>query len=182
MSTRLADGLGGRCPFRHKGGYTPNVGSPAVAVFAALDNASVFLYICILIYHNICGMVNKKWGRGLSAESWLCGTGVERYGMPKEEQETLYAVLNRLSKGDKIRIGYYCHFHDVKKTGTEEWKSSAKAPSLFLHSMLALRIITSLSVLRLRQAARVFTNISSKIRTILRLKCRQHSDIGSRIR
>lgn len=43
---------------------------------------------------------------------------VERHGISEEEQEELSAVLNRLSKGDKIRISYYCHFHDVEKTGT----------------------------------------------------------------
>ena len=43
---------------------------------------------------------------------------VERRGISEEEQEALSAVLNRLSKGDKIRISYYCHFHDVEKAGT----------------------------------------------------------------
>lgn len=43
---------------------------------------------------------------------------VERHGISEEEQEALSAVLNRLSKGDKIRISYYCHFHDVEKAGT----------------------------------------------------------------
>ncbi len=45
-------------------------------------------------------------------------TRVERHGISEEEQEALSAVLNRLSKGDKIRISYYCHFHDVEKIGT----------------------------------------------------------------
>lgn len=43
---------------------------------------------------------------------------VERHGISEEEQEALSAVMNRLSKGDKIRISYYSHFHDVEKTGT----------------------------------------------------------------
>ena len=43
---------------------------------------------------------------------------VERHGISEEEQEALSAVLNRLSKGDKIRISYYSHFHDVEKAGT----------------------------------------------------------------
>lgn len=43
---------------------------------------------------------------------------VERHGISEEEQEALSNVLNRLSKGDKIRISYYCHFHDVEKSGT----------------------------------------------------------------
>ena len=43
---------------------------------------------------------------------------VERHGISEEEQEVLSNVLNRLSKGDKIRISYYCRFHDVEKSGT----------------------------------------------------------------
>ena len=43
---------------------------------------------------------------------------VERHGISEEEQEALSAVLNRLGKGDKIRISYYCRFHDVEKSGT----------------------------------------------------------------
>ena len=43
---------------------------------------------------------------------------VERHGISEEEQEELSNVLNRLSKGDKIRINYYSHFHDVEKAGT----------------------------------------------------------------
>lgn len=43
---------------------------------------------------------------------------VERHGISEEEQEALSNVINRLSKGDKIRISYYCHFHDVEKSGT----------------------------------------------------------------
>ena len=43
---------------------------------------------------------------------------VERHGISEEEQEALSNVLNRLSKGDKIRISYYCRFHDVEKSGT----------------------------------------------------------------
>lgn len=43
---------------------------------------------------------------------------VERHGISEEEQEALSNVLSRLSKGDKIRISYYSHFHDVEKTGT----------------------------------------------------------------
>jgi len=42
---------------------------------------------------------------------------VERHGISGEEQEALSAALNRISKGDKIRISYYCRFHDVEKTG-----------------------------------------------------------------
>lgn len=43
---------------------------------------------------------------------------VERHGISEEEQEALSAVMNKLSKGDKIRISYYSHFHDVEKYGT----------------------------------------------------------------
>lgn len=43
---------------------------------------------------------------------------VERHGISEEEQEALSAVMNKLSKGDKIRISYYSHFHDVEKSGT----------------------------------------------------------------
>ena len=53
---------------------------------------------------------------------------VERHGISEEEQEALSNVLNRLSKGDKIRISYYCHFHDVEKSGTVTVSRSGCSP------------------------------------------------------
>ena len=43
---------------------------------------------------------------------------VERHEISEEDQEANSAVLSRLNNGSKVRISYYCHFHDVVRSGT----------------------------------------------------------------
>lgn len=43
---------------------------------------------------------------------------VERHEISEEDQEANSIVLSKISNGSKVRISYYCHFHDVVRSGT----------------------------------------------------------------
>ena len=43
---------------------------------------------------------------------------VEKHEISEEDQEVNSVVLSKLSKESKVRINYYCHFHDVEKVAT----------------------------------------------------------------
>ena len=43
---------------------------------------------------------------------------VEKHEISEEDQEANSVVLSKLSKESKVRISYYCHFHDVEKVAT----------------------------------------------------------------
>lgn len=43
---------------------------------------------------------------------------VEKHGLGEEETEALNRALQRLKKGDRIRLSYYAAFHDTEAVGT----------------------------------------------------------------
>lgn len=43
---------------------------------------------------------------------------VERHEISEEDQEANSSVLTKLTNGAKVNISYYCHFHDVVRSGT----------------------------------------------------------------
>lgn len=45
-------------------------------------------------------------------------TRVERHDISEEDQEANSIVLSKISNGTKVEINYYCHFHDVVRSGT----------------------------------------------------------------
>lgn len=45
-------------------------------------------------------------------------TRVERHDISVEDQEANSIVLSKISNGTKVEINYYCHFHDVVRSGT----------------------------------------------------------------
>ena len=45
-------------------------------------------------------------------------TRVERHDISEEDQEENSIVLSKLINGMIVEINYYCHFHDVVRSGT----------------------------------------------------------------
>ena len=45
-------------------------------------------------------------------------TRVERHDISEEDQEENSIVLSKLINGMRVEINYYCHFHDVVRSGT----------------------------------------------------------------
>ena len=45
-------------------------------------------------------------------------TRVAKHDISEEDQEANSIVLSKISNGTKVEINYYCHFHDVVKSGT----------------------------------------------------------------
>lgn len=45
-------------------------------------------------------------------------TRVERHDISEEDQEENSIVLSKLTNGMRVEINYYCHFHDVVRSGT----------------------------------------------------------------
>lgn len=45
-------------------------------------------------------------------------TRVEKHDISEEDQEANSIVLSKISNGTKVKINYYCHFHDVVRSGT----------------------------------------------------------------
>ena len=43
---------------------------------------------------------------------------VERHDISEEEQEQNSKVLCRIKNGSRVEVNYYCHFHDVVRSGT----------------------------------------------------------------
>ena len=45
-------------------------------------------------------------------------TRVERHDISEEDQEENSIVLSKLINGMRVEINYYCHLHDVLRSGT----------------------------------------------------------------
>ena len=45
-------------------------------------------------------------------------TRVEKHDLSEENQEANSIVLSKISNGTKVEINYYCHFHDIVRSGT----------------------------------------------------------------
>ena len=43
---------------------------------------------------------------------------VERHDISEEDMEQNSIVISKLVKGSKVQMNYYCHFHDVTRSGT----------------------------------------------------------------
>ena len=43
---------------------------------------------------------------------------VEKHDISEEDQEANSIVLGKLTSGSRVEINYYCHFHDVVRSGT----------------------------------------------------------------
>ena len=43
---------------------------------------------------------------------------VEKHDISEEDQEANSIVLSKLTSGSRVEINYYCHFHDVVRSGT----------------------------------------------------------------
>ena len=43
---------------------------------------------------------------------------VERHDISEEEQEQNSKVLCQMKNGSRVEVNYYCHFHDVVRSGT----------------------------------------------------------------
>ena len=54
---------------------------------------------------------------------------VEKHEISEEDMEMNSAVLCRLERGSRVEINYYCHFHDVIRSGTI---SAVNCPYRFL--------------------------------------------------
>jgi len=45
---------------------------------------------------------------------------VEKHEISEEDMESNSNVMRKLVKGSKVQISYYCHFHNVARSGTIE--------------------------------------------------------------
>ena len=43
---------------------------------------------------------------------------VEKHDISEEDMEKNSIVISKLVKGSKVKMNYYCHFHDVARSGT----------------------------------------------------------------
>lgn len=43
---------------------------------------------------------------------------VERHDISEEEQEQNSKALCKIKNGSRVEVNYYCHFHDVVRSGT----------------------------------------------------------------
>lgn len=50
---------------------------------------------------------------------------VEKHDISEEDQEQNSIVLSKLTNGSKAELNYYCHFHDVIRSGTITYISYA---------------------------------------------------------
>lgn len=43
---------------------------------------------------------------------------VEKHDISEEQMEQNSIEISKLAKGSKVQMSYYCHFHDVARSGT----------------------------------------------------------------